>query len=100
VIVNLAIRIHKIRIEYPFALHKPKTSEGRKIALTAYQISQIANYKTDNPQEQFYRDLFMFSFWANGMNLSDLTRLRYSDIIDNEICFVRRKTMNEKADEK
>lgn len=99
VIVNKAIKLHKIKIEYPFDTYKPKTSEGRKIALTAYQISQIANYKTEDPQEQFYRDMYLFSFWANGMNLTDIARLKYSNIQDGEVSFVRRKTEREQSKE-
>jgi len=99
VIFNIAIKVHKVKAEYPFSIHKPKSSEGRKIALTAYQISQIANYKTESPQEQFYRDIFMFSFLGCGMNLSDIARLRYSNIVDGEIWFVREKTKNKETRE-
>jgi len=99
VLFNLALKVHEVRAEYPFTKYKPKGAEGRKLALTALQISMIANYKTEYPQEQFYRDIFMFSFLANGMNLSDIARLRYSDIVDGEICFVREKTKGEESDE-
>jgi integrase len=99
VLFNIALKVHKIKVEYPFYEHKPKTSEGRKIALTAYQISLIANYKTEDPQAQFYKDVFMFSFLGCGMNLSDIARLRYSNIIDDEIWFVREKTKREEAHE-
>lgn len=99
VLFNLAIKKHKVRAEYPFTEHKPKNAKGRKIALTALQISQIANFQSNHPLEQFYRDLFMFSFLGNGMNLSDIARLRYTNIIDGEIWFVREKTKEEKSDE-
>jgi integrase/recombinase XerD len=95
VIFNYAIKKHKVKAEYPFTDYTPKTASGRKIALTAQQISLIANYQTKHPQEQFYKDIFMFSFLANGMNLSDIARLRYSNIEDDEICFVRKKTEDE-----
>jgi integrase len=99
VLFNIARRVHKIKAEYPFDVHKPKSAEGRKIALTAYQISQIANYKTEDPKELFYKDIFMFSFLGCGMNLSDIARLKYSNIVDGEIWFVREKTKNKEADE-
>lgn len=99
VLFNIAIKVHQIRAEYPFTIHKPKTAKGRKTALTALQISMIASYKTKHPQEQFYRDIFMFSFLGNGMNLSDIARLRYSNIQDGEICFVREKTKGEESEE-
>ena len=99
VLFNVAMKVHQIRAEYPFTIHKPKTAKGRKTALTAHQISLIANYETKHPQEQFYRDIFMFSFLGNGMNLSDIARLKYSNIVDGEIWFVREKTKGEEADE-
>lgn len=94
VIFNLAIKKHKVKAEYPFTEHKTKNAQGRKIALTAHQISLIANYQTKHPHEQFYKDIFMLSFLGNGMNLSDIARLKYSNIKDGEICFVREKTKN------
>ncbi len=99
VLFNTAMKVHQIRAEYPFTVHKPKTAKGRKIALSALQISMIANYNTKHPQEQFYRDIFMFSFLGNGMNLSDIARLKYSNIVDGEIWFVREKTKGEEAEE-
>ena len=99
VLFNIALRVHKINAEYPFDNYKPKTASGRKTALTANQISLIANYKTEDPQGQFYRDIFMFSFLANGMNLTDIARLKFSDIIDGELCFIREKTKGEETNE-
>ncbi|MFO7656345.1 MAG: site-specific integrase [Bacteroidales bacterium] len=92
VLFNLAINKHKVKAEYPFKEYKPKNAAGRKIALTAHQISMIATHKTEHPLQQYYRDLFMFSFFGSGMNLSDIARLRYSSIQEGEISFVREKT--------
>ena len=99
VLFNLAIKEHQVRAEYPFNKHKPKSSTGRKIALTAEQISLIANYQTVDPKEKFYRDMFMFSFLGCGMNMTDIARLRYSNIEGNEIVFVRKKTEAEEKTE-
>ncbi|MCK4921846.1 MAG: site-specific integrase [Bacteroidales bacterium] len=94
VLFNLAIKKHKIKAEYPFLEYHPKTASGRKLALSVYQIRLIADYKTNDPVEIFYRDLFMFSFLANGMNLSDIARLKHSNLSDKTIRFVREKTKN------
>lgn len=99
VLFNLAIKVHQIKVDYPFTVYKPKTAKGRKLALSAHQISMIGNYKTKHPQEQYYRDIFMFSFLGNGMNLADIARLRYSNIVDGEIWFVREKTKGEESEE-
>ncbi len=94
VLFNLAIKKHKIKADYPFLEYRPKAASGRKLALTAHQIRLIADYETKDPVEIFYRDLFMFSFLSNGMNLSDIARLRYSNVDHNSIVFVREKTKN------
>lgn len=94
VLFNLAIKKHKVAAPYPFNEHKPKRAQGRKLALTAHQMSLIVNYKTEDPREQYFRDIFMFSFLANGMNINDIARLKYSNIKDGEIYFVREKTKN------
>ena len=92
VLVNLAIRKHKIKMDYPFHEYRPKEAGGRKLALSAHQIRQIADYVTHDPEVIFFRDMFMFSFLANGMNVSDIARLRHSNIDNGSIHFVREKT--------
>lgn len=94
---NEAVKLYEIKARYPFDQYKIKTGEGRKIALTPEQISLIANFQTDDPKEQFARDIFLFSFLACGMNLSDVARLRQSNIVDGEIVFIRKKTESEEA---
>jgi integrase/recombinase XerD len=97
VLFNIAIKKHKIKADYPFNEYKPKTASGRKMALSALQIRKIADYKTHDPKKQYYRDLFMFSFLANGMNLSDISRLRKSNIVNGQIYFIREKTKGKAA---
>lgn len=99
VLFNVATKYHGVKAANPFEIHKPKTASRRKTALTAEQISLIANYQTEHPQEIFYRDIFMFSFLACGMNLSDIARLKQSNIKNNEVVFVRKKTEAEELDE-
>jgi len=94
VLFNLAIKEHQISVDYPFSEYHPKEASKRKLALKAHQIRSIADYETKDPNEIFYRDLFMFSFLANGIPVSDLARLRYSNIERNDIVFIREKTKN------
>jgi integrase/recombinase XerD len=94
VIFNLATKKHGVKAAYPFNEYTPKSASGRKLALSAHQIALINNYQTENPREQFYRDMFMFSFLANGLNLSDVARLKYSNIDDDSLYVVREKTKN------
>jgi integrase/recombinase XerD len=99
VLFNLAINEHRVKAKYPFKKHKIKTGKGRKIALSAANIGKIANFKTSDPNESFYRDLFMFSFLGNGVNLSDILRLKQSNIIGDEIEYIRKKTELENDEE-
>lgn len=39
-----------------------------------------------------YRDYWLFLYLCNGINVADFVKLRYRDIVDGEICFVRQKT--------
>jgi len=79
--------------KYPFGRGKyiiPK-AEGRQLALKLEEIHMIQAYKC-NHQTDIYRDLWLFSFYGNGMNMTDICRLKYSDIQDGELVFIRKKT--------
>jgi integrase len=95
VVFNIALK-QGVNVPYPFDNYKPIGSESRKTALEPFEIATILNYKTDHPQEQFYRDLFMLSFFCNGANMSDLCRLRWSNIQDGQILFERYKTRHKR----
>jgi len=53
----------------------------------------VFDYDDGNPTTQRYRDLFIFSYLCNGINFCDLLRLKYSNIVNDEICFYRQKTI-------
>lgn len=95
VVFNIALK-KGINAPYPFNDYKPIGSESRKMALEPFEIAAILNYKTEHPQEQFHRDLFLMSFFCNGANLSDLCRLRWSNIQDGQILFQRHKTRHKR----
>lgn len=81
---------------YPFGKNKYEipTGEGRKLALIVQQIGIIMNYTDGNPVTEKYRDLWVFSYLGNGMNFSDMLRLKYSNIIDGDIVWYRQKTLH------
>jgi integrase len=80
--------------QYPFGKDKYeiKTGESRKKALTIKQIGDIYRFSDGLEATEKYRDLWMFIYLCNGINVADLLRLKYSNIVDDEICFVRQKT--------
>lgn len=79
---------------YPFGKGKYeiKTGESRKLALSLDQIARIMQYK-DGQDTERYRDIWFFMYLCNGINTADLVRLKYSNIIDGEICYIRQKTV-------
>lgn len=80
--------------QYPFGRDKYEipTGSGRKLALTLSQIKSIVNY-TGNPATEKYRDLWFFSYLCNGINFTDLIKLKYSNIQNGEISYLRSKTI-------
>ena len=94
-ILNEARRNGMIKdTQYPFGKGKFEIheGEGRKMALNIKQIEQIVNYSDGSPITAYYRDLWFFIYLCNGINVADLVKLKFSNIIDGEICFVRQKT--------
>ncbi len=94
-ILNDACRCGIIKeAQYPFGRgrYEIQAGEGRKMALTLEQIGQIARYDDGNEATAKYRDYWLFLYLCNGINVADFVKLRYRDIVNGEICFVRQKT--------
>lgn len=94
-ILNEAKRLGAIKdTQYPFGKgrYEIQAGEGRKLALTLEQIGQIANYEDGTEATAKYRDYWLFLYLCNGINVADFVKLRYRDIVNGEICFVRQKT--------
>jgi len=94
-IMNQARKANVIKdSQYPFGKDKfeIKTGESKKKALPISQIKAIFEYTDGNLTTEKYRDLWVFIYLCNGINVADLVKLKFSNIIDDEICFVRQKT--------
>ncbi len=94
-ILNDAKRIGIIKESaYPFGRDKyeVKASEGRKMALSLEQIGQIVRYDDGSDATAKYRDYWLFLYLCNGINMADFVKLKYANIEDGEIYFVRQKT--------
>jgi integrase/recombinase XerD len=100
VLFNLAINEHQVQAPNPFKKYSPPAPDDRKIAVSAEKIAKLINYETEDPQLQLYRDIFAFSFFASGMNVADILRLRRSDIKGDELEFLREKTKRSKRAKK
>lgn len=84
------------QVFYPFGKRKYQIPTGANVkkALTKADISLIVEYVPQFPDtwEEQARDLWLFSYICNGMNIKDLCNLRYRDIDGNKLAFIRQKT--------
>lgn len=72
---------------------KIKITKTVKRALKQEVIERISLIDlTDNLELDKARDLFMFSFYTRGMSFVDIIYLRHTDMIEDVICYRRRKT--------
>lgn len=94
-ILNDAVRCGIIKeAQYPFGQgrYEIQAGEGRKMALSLEQIGQIANYDDGSQATDKYRDYWLFLYLCNGINVADFVKLKYRDIVNGEIYFIRQKT--------
>ena len=98
-VLNQAIKLGEVdRIDYPFGRsnYVIPSQVGNKKALEKKQILKLWKYEPQNFQEEYYKNLWFFSYLANGMNIKDIINLKYADIKGDYISFIRSKTRNTK----
>ena len=101
--MNIAKQVGVIReSDYPFGRGKYQIKEGsgKKKALNKKQLKVIAEYSDGSMTTEFYRDLWLFIYFCNGLNVADLISLKFSDIQNGEISFIRKKTKDRTRDVK
>lgn len=98
VIVNIGLNDKIItESQYPYRLKKNKEGYkipadiGRKIALDSDQINKLYDAQI-NPEDEKWRDLWIFSFQCNGVNFADMLRFKQRNIVRNYIEWEREKT--------
>ena len=102
-IMNIAKQVGVIReSDYPFGRGKYQIKEGsgKKKALNKKQLKAISEYSDGSMTTEFYRDLWLFIYFCNGLNVADLISLKFSDIQNGEISFIRKKTKDRTRDVK
>lgn len=79
---------------YPFGKRKYiiPSPQNIKKALFITDIEKIYNYTPTCESESRARDYWLFLYFANGMNPTDMARLKYKNIDDDFIIFDRAKT--------
>ena len=92
---NKAIDEKEINKEfYPFGKRKyqiPATKKVKK-ALSKQQLSVLFKSNPLNQYQQKAKDLWFFSYACNGMNIKDICLLKYKDISEGRLTFIRAKT--------
>jgi len=76
--------------DFPFSKYNnPKT---KKRAITQEQFQKIANLKLEDDKLVNSRNYFLFSYYCRGLNFTDLAGLKWTNIIDGHLNYVRAKT--------
>lgn len=95
-IFNDAIESGNIKQEaYPFGKRKYAIPNSRNIkkALTKEEIKKIYDHDLmEGSEDQKWRDLWIFSYLCNGINIKDIAKLKFKDIGEESITFIRSKT--------
>ena len=78
-VFNSAISKNKSLNEiYPFGIGKYQIPRGdsKNVGLVKEDLKKIQDFNSDNHYLQMARDYFLFSYYANGMNLKDIAKLK------------------------
>jgi integrase/recombinase XerD len=87
---------------YPFGnnMFTPPASKKAKKALAVEDIGKIYSYTPESKTEEWAKDMWLFAYFGNGINVKDIGLLKYRDIKDGEIHFIRAKTKNHNQEDK
>lgn len=79
--------------EYPFVKAQTRPAKTVKRALSREDLQALANLKLEDASElKFARDLYLFSFYAQGMAFVDIVLLKKSDIYNGVLIYSRHKS--------
>ena len=92
-VINKAVKIGIIS-QNPIKGFQIITENTQKDSLTFEEISKLSDLKIPLRFKGMIksRDMFLFSFYTAGMRFSDICRLRWENIVDNEISYTMNKS--------
>ena len=99
VIFNRAIESKTINREiYPFGSKRYEipASTNTKKAFNSDQLTKLFQAKAETPEQEKAKDFWFFSFVCNGMNMKDILYLKWKNLNNGQIEFVREKTKRTK----
>ena len=85
------------RKHYPFGRKKfqPKAPKNIKKALSINQIKTIIEYEViEGSNQHLARDMWLLSYYCNGMNIKDILNLKFKNILGDSIHYERQKTIS------
>lgn len=94
-IYNSAVKELEIPDRKPFAGAFTRTTKTSKRAISQKSIRQLAQLKLETYNQQFARDLFLFSYYTRGMSFVDIACLEKSNIRNGYLIYKRRQTGQE-----
>lgn len=80
---------------YPFSDYKISKFKRKKIkkALSKLELDKIINFDISVlPSAKNARFIYLFSYYARGMNFTDLAELKWSELEENKFTYTRNKT--------
>ncbi len=95
VLYNIAIEEKAVKEElYPFKSFKVSKlhEETAKRALSKEYVEMIISFQPTDDYMRFAIDLFAFTYYSGGINLTDIANLTESNIIGNKLIYKRQKT--------
>lgn len=80
---------------YPFSKRRYLMPTGKNVkkALPLAEIGKIFHYEPKTDQEARAKAFWLFSYFANGMNMTDIANLKFKNISGEFINFERAKTI-------
>jgi integrase/recombinase XerD len=94
-IFNNAIEEGDIEADvYPFKHYKIPTGRNIKKALEGPELKMLYTAEVNDPFIAKARDFWFFSYQCNGMNIRDISELKFKNLHDTYFSFLRHKTIN------
>jgi len=83
---------------YPFDVYKISKLKpnSRKIAITKEELELFKNFSIQKkPEYNNTYKMFLFSYYTGGMNFKDMTLLKWENVKNNRLSYIREKTKSD-----
>lgn len=96
-VFNKAVELQLVKRDYyPFDVYKVSKFDTRtkKRAITKEDVRKVIalDLSQGYPSERLARDIFVFSYFGAGINFADIALLKYGNVRDGRVQYVRKKT--------